>query len=129
MKQMKNDELKNFQQSWSKNKYWVMSRKQQAYNEIRQLAKNNDWNHEKQVRYEEILHEFEVTQPTTKTLTVAYQHIWGYFKKQATVQEKETYKVLLKNFAEDNQAMADFLQQLTQKYQPAYLLQIRWPDL
>lgn len=31
--------LKSFQISWSKNKYWVMSRSQQAYNKIRLLAK------------------------------------------------------------------------------------------
>ena len=44
--------LKAFQSSWSKNKYWVMSRSQQGYNQIRLLAKGNDWTVEKQQEYE-----------------------------------------------------------------------------
>ena len=125
---MNKELLKKFQQSWAQNKYWVMSRRQQAYNEIRQLAKNNDWDQAKQDRYEEILRELEAVEPTTKTLTVAYQHIWGYFKKQASEAEKEKYKYLLENIAMDNVEMDDFLKQLSEKYKDGYLMNIRWPN-
>lgn len=47
--------LQLFQQSWAKNKYWVMGRSQQAYNQIRLLAKHNQWTEEKQRTYEAIL--------------------------------------------------------------------------
>ena len=67
--------LKSFQQSWAKNKYWVMSRSQQSYNTIRNMAKGNDWSIEKQQAYEKILSDIEKQEPTDKTLTTAFQHI------------------------------------------------------
>ena len=52
-----------------------MAHSQQDYNEIRELAKGNNWNQTKQERYEELLEELETITPTDKTLRVAYQHI------------------------------------------------------
>ncbi|WP_265459890.1 YbgA family protein [Enterococcus sp. HY326] len=121
--------LKNFQHSWSQNKYWVMSRSQQAYNEIRLLAKNNEWSLAKDARYKEILAELEGKEPTVKTLTVAYQHIWGYFKKSANQAERETYQQLMALLASDpaDDQLPSFLKSLAEKYQVEYLLEMRWP--
>lgn len=118
--------IKSFQVSWAKNKYWVMSRSQQAYNQIRTLAKGNDWSLEKQGKYEKILQELESVTPTDKTLRVAYQHIWGYFKKYATLEEKQYYLKMIDQSNVLDSQLESFLKELSIKYNQVYLLQMRW---
>ena len=118
--------LKSFQSSWAKHKYWVMSRSQQAYNEIRLLAKGNDWSLEKQKAYEKILIDLEKIQPTDQTLRVAYQHVWGYFKKLATIEEKQRYLDMIDQSILLDSQLESFLKELSIKYNQEYLLQMRW---
>ena len=118
--------LKSFQVSWAKNKYWVMSRSQQAYNQIRTLAKGNDWSLEKQGKYEKILQEMKSVTPTDKTLRVAYQHVWGYFKKYATLEEKQYYLKMIDQSNVLDSQLESFLKELSIKYNQVYLLQMRW---
>lgn len=118
--------LKEFQSSWAHQKYWVMSRSQQSYNAIRQLAKGNVWNSLKQTQYETILKDLESTEPTDKTLTVTFQHIWGYFKKNATKEEREEYLNLMMNVSTNQDEIQKLLKKLTETYQEAYLQKIRW---
>ena len=118
--------LKSFQSSWAKHKYWVMSRSQQAYNEIRLLAKGNDWSLEKQKAYEKILIDLEKIQPTDQTLRVAYQHVWGYFKKLATTEEKQHYLDMIDQTNLLDSQLESFLKGLSVKYNQEYLLQMRW---
>ncbi|MFW8052534.1 YbgA family protein [Vagococcus fluvialis] len=118
--------LKAFQSSWSKNKYWVMSRSQQGYNQIRLLAKGNDWTVEKQQEYELVLEQLNQVMPTEKTLRVTYQHVWGYFKKQADNSEKETYQQLISRNVLDDGELELFLKNLAVKYNQEYLLKMRW---
>lgn len=118
--------LREFQLSWAKHKYWVMARSQQDYNKIRLMAKGNEWSIEKQRSYEEILAELERLEPTDKTLRVAYQHIWGYFKKEATEAEKSNYKLLINQRILDGEGLELFLKELAVKYDKIYLTQMRW---
>ena len=113
--------MEKWQESWAQNKYWVMSRSQQYYNEIRTLARENQWDEECQQRYEQILQEINNMSPTRKTLTTAYQHVWGYFKKQATLEEKQNYQTLLKKLEEENDELGRYLVELTDKYEVKYL--------
>ena len=117
--------LKSFQISWSKNKYWVMSRSQQAYNKIRLLAKGNEWSLEKQEAYEKILIDLEKIQPTDQTLRVTYQHVWGYFKKLATIEEKQRYLDMIDQSILLDSQLESFLKELSVKYNQEYLLQMR----
>lgn len=117
--------MTSWQQDWAENKYWVMAHSQQHYNQIRQLAKNNDWTVDKTTEFNRLLAEAEQQVPTVKTLTTAYQHIWGYFKKIATLEEKETYLTTLAQLAGGHDQLGPFLKGLTVKYQVAYLLQSR----
>lgn len=126
MKDKQQELLKEFQSSWSKRKYWVMSRSQQAYNQIRLMAKGNDWTLEKQKQYEEILKELEQVQPSDKTLRVAYQHVWGYFKKVATKEEKQQYKQQIEESPLNRFQLETFLKRLSMKYNQEYLLQMKW---
>ena len=75
--------------------------------------------------FERLLKEAYRATPTTKTLRTAYQHIWGYFKKRATSPEKDRYKELDESLETKSADMNQFLKELTQKYQPAYLIQSR----
>ena len=117
--------MTSWQQDWAENKYWVMAHSQQHYNQIRQLAKNNDWTVDKTTEFNRLLAEAGQQVPTVKTLTTAYQHIWGYFKKIATLEEKEAYLTTLAQLAGGHDQLGPFLKGLTVKYQVAYLLQSR----
>ncbi|MGX6970114.1 DUF1722 domain-containing protein [Vagococcus bubulae] len=126
MEQVDKQLLKEFQTSWAKHKYWIMSRSQQAYNDIRLLAKGNQWTQEKHTQYKNTLSELATYQPTDKTLTVAYQHIWGYFKKVATIDEKKQYKDLIETTPLNSKELEIFLKELSQKYHQTYLLNMKW---
>ncbi|MEJ6399882.1 YbgA family protein [Nicoliella lavandulae] len=115
----------HWQTEWAANKYWVMAHSQQAYNQIRQLAKHNDWTPAKQAAYHEIIATASVQSPTRATLTTAYQHVWGYFKKLATPAEKQFYLASLATLTPDNDQLGPFLVQLTDKYNVQYLKQSR----
>lgn len=118
--------LHTFQKSWAQNKYWVMSRSQQQYNAIRLLAKRNDWSEEKHKQYQEILQHLEHVSPTEKTLRVTYQHIWGYFKRSATLDEKNKFKELSTSYLVNQPQIEPFLKTLADKYKQDYLLNMRW---
>lgn len=117
--------MEEWQQTWAYNKYWIMSRSQKLYNKMRELSRNNQWNHEKDLTFKRILEETANTYPTKATLTTAYQHIWGYFKKVCTDDEKNTYLELLGTLTPDNDQLGPFLKQLAIKYQITYLLESR----
>lgn len=119
--------LKEFQVSWAQHKYWMMSHSQQVYNQIRELAKCNKWNQEKNETYKTLLKDLETTEPTEKTLRNAYQHIWGYFKKEATSKEIYTYTELIKKSPLERNELEVFLKELAKKYEKEYLLNMRWP--
>lgn len=102
-----------------------MARSQQAYNQLRQLAKNNDWSEAKQAQFNTLLNSVAIKQPTKATLTNTYQHVWGYFKKIATPEEKQHYLALLAQLAPENDQLNSFLKELAEKYQVAYLLKSR----
>ena len=103
-----------------------MSRSKQAYNDIRWMAKGNQWTEEKQRIYEHMISDLEQVSPTDKTLRVAFQHIWGYFKKVATPKEKEIYKELIETSPLKSRELEAFLKELSNHYQQSYLIKMRW---
>ncbi|MCL0312445.1 YbgA family protein [Apilactobacillus sp. TMW 2.2459] len=98
-----------------------MARSQQAYNQIRTLASNNEWNVEKQSYFNQLIKDLESKEPTNSTLTTAYQHVWGYFKKICTEDEKIIYKKYLSKLSTDNDDLGPYLVYLTDKYKVKYL--------
>ncbi|EEI20221.1 hypothetical protein G8J22_00641 [Lentilactobacillus hilgardii] len=117
--------MDNWQNRWARNKYWVMARSQHLYDEGRFLAKNNNWSPDKEATFNKILRTAEALQPTQKTLANTYQHIWGYFKRTCTPEEKRTYLALLKELTPKNDQLGFFLQQMAEKYRVGYLLNSR----
>ncbi|VDG18086.1 hypothetical protein [Lactobacillus plantarum] [Lactiplantibacillus mudanjiangensis] len=117
--------MESWQKKWAYNKYWIMAHSQQAYNDIRQLAKNNDWSTDKEQALDKIIASTELIEPTKQTLTTAYQHVWGYFKKICTTDEKKTYLILLTKLTPENNELGSFLKLLAIKYKVTYLLNSR----
>lgn len=115
-------DLKTAQKIWAEYKYWVMGHSQQHYNQIRQLFKGNDWSEEKAVLLEQLLAEAGAISPTKKTLTTAYQHLWGYFKKIATPQELADYKFYMEGLTDKKDPVKQFMQGMIERYQPSYLV-------
>ena len=109
-----------WQVKWAEHKYWVMARSQQLYNQIRVLAKNNEWTDETTLTFDKLIDEAARQAPTRKTLTTAYEHVWGYFKKIATPEEKRAYLHLLDELEVDDDGLGPFLKSLTSKSNKAF---------
>ena len=80
------------QQLWARNKYLVLSHSSNIYNDIRQYLK------------QEVVEVSQVQEMIERACQIpehrgqvcnAFQHIWGYFKKQATIDERKAYMLLL----------------------------------
>lgn len=122
---MAHEGLSAFQKKWATEKYLVMAHSQTHYEALRLLFRGNQWSREKEVAFERLLAEAYDQAPTIKTLRTTYQHIWGYFKKKATTEEKERYKELDLFLEKHVVEMHEFLRDMTLKYQPAYLVHSR----
>lgn len=117
--------LKEQQKNWAYQKYWVMAHSQQAYDEIRQLFKDNQWTAAKEQALKQILEKTALIPVSVKTLTTTYQHVWGYFKKLCTPAEKKRYLKLLQTLTLENDQLGGYLKELANKYQVEYLLNSR----
>ncbi|MDY3024149.1 YbgA family protein [Streptococcus hyovaginalis] len=118
-------QLLKAQKEWAYQKYWVMAHSQQHYNALRQLFKGNEWSSDKAETFQHLLAEAEQIEPTLQTLRTAYQHVWGYFKKIASSEERECYKHFDATLDNSHREMLVFLQSLTAKYHIPYLMQSR----
>ena len=77
-------------QLWRTSKYEVLSHSEAIYREIQQSVNDQElsWVAAR-------IQEAKEKCPTIGTVTNAYEHMWGYFKKKATDQErKETFHLL-----------------------------------
>lgn len=83
------------QKLWAKNKYLVLSKSNQIYLEIRQYLKQEDVN----IRVVERYIEQAIKLPEDKgQVTNAFHHVWGYFKKNATSEEKYKFFAKLEEY-------------------------------
>lgn len=111
------------QQEWASLKYLILSKSQPDYRAIRKLFSEDQWNEEKEEKFRSYL-QHALAEPAKKgNLLNAYQHVWGYFKKQATETERKKYEALSTNFIVEQDELFPFLKELTIKYQENYLLQ------
>ncbi|MFD2308071.1 YbgA family protein [Enterococcus termitis] len=111
------------QQEWATLKYLILSKSQNDYKAIRKLVSGKEWNEEKEVLFQQYI-QHALAQPDHKGNKLnAYQHVWGYFKKLATEEEREVYADLSENFSLDNDQLFSFLKELIIKYDEAYLYQ------
>ena len=106
---------------WTKNKYYVLSKSQKAYLEIREYLKQKEldvlWLNEK-------IQEIRNMKESKKDFRNAILHIWGYFKKNASIIEKEALFNILNEYMEgkNNQdAVIEYINTLLKKYPNEYL--------
>ncbi|MER2116113.1 MAG: YbgA family protein [Solibacillus isronensis] len=104
---------------WREEKYNVMFYSQNHYNAIRQAMKNKASYKEISALIEQAL---SLT-PTEGSMRNACQHMWGYFKKVATEEEKKQYEQLIQTT--DFSELLTFLKGLAEKYEVTYLLESR----
>ena len=106
---------------WAKNKYYVLSKSQKVYLEIREYLKQKEldvlWLNEK-------IQEIRNMKESKKDFRNAILHIWGYFKKKASIIEKEALFNILNEYMEgkNNQnAVIEYINTLLKKYPNEYL--------
>ena len=106
---------------WAKNKYYVLSKSQKIYLEIREDRKEKEldviWVNEK-------IQETRDMKESKKDFRNAVLHIWGYFKKKASTIEKQTLFNILNEYMEgkNNQnAVIEYINTLLKKYPNEYL--------
>lgn len=104
---------------WREEKYRVMFYSQRHYNAIRQ-AMREQLPHED---IERLIREALACTPTSGSMQNACQHMWGYFKKFATAEEKLYFLQLQET--RDFQQMLHFLKKLADDYEVTYLIESR----
>jgi len=111
---------KNGYEFWAHHKYSVMARGYNHYKEIQAYFRNRDSCplEESGVLIEEIIKLMELPVIGPALANVA-DHIWGYFKHEASKAEKERY---LRRQPDNLPALIPFFYELAKKYKRAYLL-------
>ena len=109
------------QQLWAENKYLVLSHSSNIYKDIRQYLK------------QEVVEVSQVQEMIDRACQIpehrgqvcnAFQHIWGYFKKQASLDERKDYMLLLDRYRFGQASKEDLIAQtrdLLDCYPNAYL--------
>lgn len=115
--------IKHLEIEWQRNKYIVMERSPAIYQKIRDLL-NEKEEYPVEMFYRLIDESFEV--PVTRSHFInAASHVFGYFKKTASTEERLVYSNYLNHFDMTPTIMRDFkrfLYQLALKYHEQYLI-------
>lgn len=100
---------------WSREKYRVMFHSQNHYNQIRQAMRDE----EDPEKIEQLIYSACLQEPTEGSMRNACEHMWGYFKKVATNEEKNKYFLLLQQ--KEYQSLLKYLSILANYYKITYL--------
>ncbi|MEZ7172257.1 YbgA family protein [Sporosarcina sp. OR05] len=113
---------KEIDKLWSLEKYKVMFYSQKHYNEIRSVLKSGV----DVERVKTLIDDAFTLRPSIGSVLNAYQHMWGYFKKYASAQERQTYVLKANAFSTGEVEVRELLmliRELALKYEVDYLLQ------
>lgn len=106
---------------WASHKYKVLSKSHKSYLEIREYLKSDAPDYA--CLQEKIAFALE-REESPKDCINAYQHVWGYFKKQASAKEKEEFLVLLEDYRngrKQEESLRNYVRALLVKYPNEYL--------
>ena len=109
------------QQLWAQNKYLVLSHSSNIYNEIRQYLKNEEV---ELSQVQEIIDRACQIPEHRGQVCNAFQHIWGYFKKKASDDERKDFMFLLERYHCGQASKEDVIaktRELLELYPNAYL--------
>ena len=109
------------QELWAKNKYLVLSHSSKIYLEIRTYLKQEEVSRNK---VSELIKQ-AVSIPEDKgQVTNALHHVWGYFKKYATKEEKDNFFEMIEEYNNNIYKKEDLIKEvkhLLNKYPNKYL--------
>ena len=117
-----NPSKKDFEKEWARYKYWVLARSQKHYLAIRDYLKADGVN---AVVFYQLIDEAIFNDVNPNQSINAFEHIWGYFKKEATDKEKKHMFKLIGDFRDGKvkeKQVVSYLRKLSLKYQQHYLL-------
>ena len=109
------------QQLWAENKYLVLSYSSNIYKDIRQYLK------------QEVVEVSQVQEMIDRACQIlehrgqvcnAFQHIWSYFKKKASLDERKDYMLLLDRYRFGQASKEDLIartRDLLERYPNSYL--------
>ena len=109
------------QKQWAKDKYLVLSHSSKIYLEIRTYLKQEE------VSLEKVngLIKQAINLPEDKgQVTNALHHVWGYFKKFATKEEKDNFFEMIEEYHNNKYKKEDLIKEvkyLLKKYPNKYL--------
>ena len=97
------------QKQWAKNKYLVLSYSSKIYLEIRTYLKQEEVSLEKVDK----LIKQAINLPEDKgQVTNALHHVWGYFKKSATKEEKDNFFELIEDYHINKTTKEDLIEEV-----------------
>ena len=106
---------------WARNKYLVLSHSSNIYLEIRQYLKSESV---EVAHVQALIDQAVVLLENRGQVCNAFQHIWGYFKKKASMTEKEDFMHLLLRYQSgqaDQKDLVAAVRDLLFKYPNPYL--------
>lgn len=107
---------------WRNEKYNVMMHSQKSYLNIRESLKRD-------ITYDDLQSKIDDAKdivPTKGSIINTYDHMWGYFKKIATEEERNQYLMYKSQYQENEiqyQCLITFIYKLAVKYNQKYLLE------
>ncbi|KRG09096.1 DUF1722 domain-containing protein [Staphylococcus sp. NAM3COL9] len=107
---------------WRQYKYEVLWHNQNSYNNIRETMKQNPTYGDIATLISDAL----TIKPTEGSITNAYDHMWGYFKKLRSTSENEFQKDLKYQFQKhkiDETYLLEFLKSMADFYNVEYIKQ------
>lgn len=112
---------KNSSSFWAHHKYSVMGRSYSRYREMQKFLQNRrDYPIGEDAEFMEKVLSCLDRKPTEKSLRNLMDHLWGYFKREASQSEKEAFAKLKAQGPAGSQL--DYLYHLALTYQKEYLL-------
>ena len=112
---------KECEELWAKNKYFVLSKSHKAYLEIREYLRGTKLDI---LCLNEKIQETRDMKESKKDFSNAILHIWGYFKKDASIIEKQTLFDILNEYMDEKNTqkhVIEYINNLLKKYPNEYL--------
>lgn len=106
---------------WAKNKYYVLSKSHKTYLEIREYLKEEEVNI---LSLNEKIQKARDMEESKKDFSNAILHVWGYFKKEASENEKQGLFDMLEEYMDGKKSqisVIDNINALLEKYPNKYL--------
>ena len=118
-----NKKISNLEKEWARYKYNILEHDPNHYQEIRSLLKVKEGY--PVIEFYALIDQALTIEPSQGMQINAASHVWGYFKDEATENEKKKYASYIGSFKKGTysiKAVKNLLLKMAVKYENAYLL-------